>query len=872
MEKWKELQTDLINHLEADKANKNPSRVFRLAGYYHVKKGSEPVMCELINVTDNRYSYDDLRVIIPTEKNLQNKLNDGGRMNNSTNTNPKKETAPNYKSWDDFLNNSTFPYSVELDLIELLPKGHQDNINRGVTEGNRDNIGIALARELKAIVSFLNCNNQSYTGSIDDVLTTYARNCNPSLSSRDVERWLKSSNNYNDNTCLDEAQIKSKFCSKIWKEKKVKKAKTESKTTTAKTESKEKKGFGDNFRMLSNELRGRLVLIISKQLDEPSTKLLVNDLINESLWSPNEVWKIYYDLQEKENFKEDAKLANKQFLKLKKFNNEGIKLEEIFPAEVANALNTKATSDRIDPVRILQNLLPAVASLMGSKLGIVVKKGATEFDSWIEYPVFWTADIAPPSSGKSNAQRPCWQPIKALQAKEDMRIKEALAELKQVEADWKNRSKSEREDLKNTDANPVIFKRENCTPQKFIFDKGQIEAILRRLSEQSPLQGTAWVSDELSGLFSGLDQYKSSKKGDSIQILLESWNGKMYMGIDRVDIEQSFSLRGQTLNLCGGIQPDKAQEIWKTNDDPDGLLSRMLPAISKIPDDFCKWSDTIVNVHTMLSKFYDAILTLNEGLVYFSTDAHSVYKNHYELLSRGYLEYLTSNPAYAYFLGKQKTYVPRLALVLHTIDYLCGQAEDLHECSLSALNRAIKLSNFYCQQFRLLQTDARDQESLDGLALKVYQMLQNQNTLTTRQIQQRFSRVKYLGKPVNASVVSEIMATLADNGIAKLEGKTITLIEEKPVIKSPEIVTEVIENVEFISSPEVKEVPQVQSNDDELIECFESIKSSKDLPLLNQFSLFSITEVLLKIEKTDNNLYEYLILNCDILSYLGGRE
>jgi predicted P-loop ATPase len=60
-EQWRELQTLLITVMGADKSNKNPSRVFRLAGGWHVKPDREPVKTEIVGESGIRYSYVDLR-------------------------------------------------------------------------------------------------------------------------------------------------------------------------------------------------------------------------------------------------------------------------------------------------------------------------------------------------------------------------------------------------------------------------------------------------------------------------------------------------------------------------------------------------------------------------------------------------------------------------------------------------------------------------------------------------------------------------------------------------------------------------------------------------------------------------------------------
>jgi predicted P-loop ATPase len=60
-EQWRELQVLLIEVMEADKSNKNPSRVFRLAGAWHVKPDRQPRKTEIVGDSGIRYSYSDLR-------------------------------------------------------------------------------------------------------------------------------------------------------------------------------------------------------------------------------------------------------------------------------------------------------------------------------------------------------------------------------------------------------------------------------------------------------------------------------------------------------------------------------------------------------------------------------------------------------------------------------------------------------------------------------------------------------------------------------------------------------------------------------------------------------------------------------------------
>ena len=66
---WKPIQERLLDHADADRALKNPSRVMRLAGTYHMKdNGKQGGMTKIIYSSDNKYSYKDIEACLPTLK------------------------------------------------------------------------------------------------------------------------------------------------------------------------------------------------------------------------------------------------------------------------------------------------------------------------------------------------------------------------------------------------------------------------------------------------------------------------------------------------------------------------------------------------------------------------------------------------------------------------------------------------------------------------------------------------------------------------------------------------------------------------------------------------------------------------------------
>ena len=61
-----------------------------------------------------------------------------------------------------------------------------------------------------------------------------------------------------------------------------------------------------------------------------------------------------------------------------------IDLRWIFPEALAAVLLSKAQSDRADPVRSLQTLLPVMGTVLGSRIGIELNKGYSVEDSHID--------------------------------------------------------------------------------------------------------------------------------------------------------------------------------------------------------------------------------------------------------------------------------------------------------------------------------------------------------------------------------------------------------------------------------------------------------------------------------------------------------
>ena len=66
---WKSLQTRLLDHADADRSLKNPSRVMRLPGTFHIDADGNPGgLTTIIHTSDNYYTVRDLEKALPSKK------------------------------------------------------------------------------------------------------------------------------------------------------------------------------------------------------------------------------------------------------------------------------------------------------------------------------------------------------------------------------------------------------------------------------------------------------------------------------------------------------------------------------------------------------------------------------------------------------------------------------------------------------------------------------------------------------------------------------------------------------------------------------------------------------------------------------------
>ncbi len=184
--RWRSLQSDLLEFASGDRSLKNPSRVMRLAGCYHLSsKGVNPSL--IVSESGTRYSFEDLRGIVPTQQKTPS------------------PSLPLSKSIGD------------VPLIECIPKADRELVIGGAGEGERNTLGAKLARSLIGAELRLAHLGISHTETARELFNNYRFHCNPSLEDKEAEQIWKSAIASNPTATLTDDAILN--CVKAWQRK-----------------------------------------------------------------------------------------------------------------------------------------------------------------------------------------------------------------------------------------------------------------------------------------------------------------------------------------------------------------------------------------------------------------------------------------------------------------------------------------------------------------------------------------------------------------------------------------------------------------------------------------------------------------------------
>ena len=367
----------------------------------------------------------------------------------------------------------------------------------------------------------------------------------------------------------------------------------------------------------------------------------------------------------------------------RQFKEEGFPLS-VFPHEVQIYMR--------ECKRTLQNsvdymgcaLLWVGSLVVGNSIRMEVKTG------WHEISTIWMAIVGGAGLGKSPSISSITAPLEKINNEEIRRYSKA----KENWEAYKALSKQEKE---------MATEVKEPSRTQFIAYDVTIEKLIN-LHSQNP-NGVGVLKDELAGWFKDMNKYK---EGSDKEQWLSSWSGKNIM-VDRITRE-SDNISKPILPVLGGIQPTILAEFFTQENKDNGFLDRMLFSFPDLevenyitdeidPQLLVFYSEFILMLYKELRK----IVVMNEfdeikpHIARFSDDARIEWVRIFNKIT-ALQNSESTNEFMKSMLAKQKSYIPRFALIINTIQ-ATWEGVDLLTIKKQSVLNAEKLSDYFVAMY-----------------------------------------------------------------------------------------------------------------------------------------------------------------------------
>ena len=667
VEQWRELQRLLIEVMSADPSNKNPSRVFRLAGGWHVKPGREPRRTEIVQESGQKYSYEQLKKrLLPLAK---------PPALSTTRPNISTPSCDRYE-------NISLPVPSAVPIEVCLSKESRNLLQSGSAQGGRNFSGAKLARDLIGTASYLQAIGQSFDGNPQLLLENYGTRCSPPLPAKEIESiWASAAKSNPAPSCTQQGV---ENCLRAWYWKNHVKKDTGYKGFSPSSNNKPSSSSGV-------WLCDRIKSILTSYETESAQTAALMDLAADVKKSFNEIKNLARIIRSEGEQASEVVAAVQSFTPIIKNCRKRLDISKYLNPLLAEPLIAKAAAMPTAPEYLFNTLLPACASRIGTSSRIIIDP----VSGYTQDCIFWTANVAHSGQAKTPPQKEVVYPLEKMEGEAKEIYDANLADYEQ--------------DKKSEEKPPVRRRRllSNVTTSTKI-----------RIHQENP-RGLLEYIDELVADYQRLNQYKGGGKGDDLQLELSFFNGAA-CNYDRHDARlflsrTAFSKTGtyqwDTLARLMGDDVNFISSGYSARflycsilDAPPRYLDLLTPKANS------NFTETLEWLYEQLEELpqQDYLLT-HEAKVLFQAWNHTLADDEREE------NYFGFSIVYA----KIEAYAARIALWLHIVNAICAGKLPEPTIDGETMRCAIEISSFYLWQQKLIHGNNAPSRKLEGIFFKV---------------------------------------------------------------------------------------------------------------------------------------------------------
>jgi hypothetical protein len=742
---WKPLQADLLAYTKADPALKNPSRVMRLAGSYHMKPGSEPLRCNIIQNSGKRHSYQELRTAIPLQQPQPSPQSQLPLLARSHKPEPH-HPSPQYQRYEEIL--VPVPESVPLEVC--LCRESRALLESGIGEGGRNTNGAKLARDLIGTANYLQTIRQQFLGDPRQLLEDYANRCTPPLPVKEVEAiWKSALKDSPTPSCQGEGV---EACIRAWYWKHHVKPQQLHQTSWKSNNHHASQGFGSGKGGSSGSqppiaavtLRASISEILHCCETESEIASALIDLAAATGRTYNEINSLAKIIRSEGDLATEVIEAVKSFQGTLKSCRKRLDIRRYLEPALAEPLLAQATAMPTAPEYLFNTLLATSGSRIGTTARIVINPEG----GYTQPCIFWTANVAHSGQAKTPPQQVVLKPLEEMEA--------SSKQLHDIQLE-------DYEQDKDSDSKPPVRQRRllnNVTTSTKI-----------RIHQENP-RGLLEYLDELVADYQRLNQYKSGK-GDDLQLELSFWNGSG-SNYDRHDVR--LFLKRTAFSKTGTYQWDTLARLMAddVNFIASGYSARFL--YCSILDAPARYLDLLSfrradTLKEKLQWLYGELEKLPEADYLLSHEAKVLFQGWNHTLVNAEIEEVHFGLSLVY--AKIESYTARIALWLHLVNALLRGEKPEPVIAGETMQHAIEIASFYLWQHKLIHAHNAPNRQLEGIFLKVQTSAEKFFAKCGKGISASFlkTRINALKSWVVEKIRSSVFKTLAASGHGRIEGE-----------------------------------------------------------------------------------------------------